>query len=60
MSADEIERIIEAVTSADRHSPKVVPMGADPPLFDGMRPDPDGPWLSRVAVAKKLREALRT
>jgi len=55
---EEIESIIDAVIDGDRYSPKVVPMGANPPLFDGMHLDNDGPWLNRVDVAKRLRIAL--
>jgi hypothetical protein len=53
-----VERIIDAVMGADRYAPKIVPMGANPPLFDGMQIDHDGPWVSRVEVAKILRAAL--
>lgn len=56
---DEVaEQIIDAVMGSERHAPKIVPMGANPPLFDGMQPDNDGAWLSRVDVAKRLRSAL--
>lgn len=50
--------VVDDVLGAERYAPKVVPMGANPPLFDGMQPDYDGPWLSRVDVAKRLRNAL--
>lgn len=54
----DIETIIDAVMEVERVAPKTIPMGANPPLFDGMQPDNDGPWVSRVAVAKRLRAAL--
>lgn len=52
------EEIIDSVMLSQRYAPKVIPMGANPPLFDGMQPDNDGPWVSRVDVAKQLRDAL--
>lgn len=52
------EDVVEAVMESERYAPKIVPMGANPPLFDGMQPDNDGPWVSRVDVAKRLRSAL--
>lgn len=58
LALPDIEAIIEAVMEADRYAPKIVPMGANPPLFDGMQADNDGPWISRVDVAKRLRSAL--
>jgi hypothetical protein len=50
-----VERLIELATDVGRHSSKTVPMGANPPLFDGMQDDTDGAWLNRVGVAKRIR-----
>lgn len=53
-----VEEIIDEVMLSERYAPKIIPMGANPPLFDGMQPDNDGPWVSRVDVAKLLRACL--
>lgn len=41
-----VERAIDDVLGGDRDAPRVVPMGANPPLFDGMQLDNDGPLVS--------------
>jgi len=56
--SEAVEGVIDQVLEAERYAPKIVPMGTNPPLFDGMQPDNDGPWLNRVDVAKRLRAAL--
>jgi len=59
MMIKDIEETIDAVMEGKRYAPKTIPMGGNPPLFGGMVPSIDGPWVSRVDVAKRLRAALR-
>ncbi len=51
-------RMVDAVTAAERFSPKAIPMGGAAPIFGGMQVDADGAWVSYVDVAKRLRRAL--
>lgn len=55
---ERVETTIDAVMESERYAPKTFPAAGGLPIFDGMQPDNDGAWVSRVDVAKRLRAAL--
>lgn len=52
------DNLIDSIEGVQRYAPKIIPMGPNPPLFDGMNPEHDGPWVSLVEVVRTLRREL--